>query len=52
MRFVLPLAVAMLLTACTVGPDYVRPDVMTPPAYKELAGWTVVAPRDDVPRGA
>lgn len=33
--------VLTLLTACTVGPDYVRPTVMAPIAYKEMNGWKV-----------
>lgn len=28
---------AMLLSACSVGPDYVRPDTLTPSEYKERA---------------
>ncbi len=32
-------ALAALLTGCAVGPDYVRPTVDTPPAFKEQ-GWT------------
>jgi NodT family efflux transporter outer membrane factor (OMF) lipoprotein len=38
----------LLLTACAVGPDYVRPtSVKTmPTAYKELEGWKVAQPGD------
>jgi NodT family efflux transporter outer membrane factor (OMF) lipoprotein len=40
------------LSACTaVGPDYVRPTVVTPDAYKEIDGWRVAQPKDDVIRG-
>jgi NodT family efflux transporter outer membrane factor (OMF) lipoprotein len=45
----------MLLSACTVGPNYVRPSVQSPPAYKEAEGgakWQVARPQDDVIRGA
>ena len=45
----------MLLSACTVGPDYVKPSVETPPAYKEAEGgakWQIAQPKDDVIRGA
>jgi len=42
----LPLA---LLGACTVGPDYVRPQVETPAAFKE--GWKQAEPRDHEDRG-
>ena len=40
-----------LLGACAAGPDYVRPHVEAPAAYKELAGWKQADPRDDVGRG-
>ena len=42
----------MLITGCVVGPDYVRPTVVTPAAYKEVDGWKVAQPKDDVLRGA
>jgi NodT family efflux transporter outer membrane factor (OMF) lipoprotein len=42
---------AFLLTACTVGPDYVRPDAPVPAAYKELRGWKKAVPADDIDRG-
>ena len=41
------------LSACTVvGPDYVRPTAITPDAYKEIDGWKVARPKDDVIRGS
>ena len=46
-----PTIVASLLAACTVGPDFRRPDVETPAVFKETDGWTVAAPADDAPRG-
>ncbi len=39
------------LAACTVGPEYVRPDAETPPAYKEADGWKQAQPSDHVLRG-
>jgi NodT family efflux transporter outer membrane factor (OMF) lipoprotein len=54
-RFVPAIVAAMLipLSACmVVGPDYVRPTVITPDAYKENDGWKVAQPKDDVIRGA
>lgn len=36
----------LLLTACAVGPDYVKPKTETPDAYKETAGWKVAQPAD------
>jgi outer membrane protein TolC len=44
--------VLALMTGCVVGPDYVRPTVITPAAYKEVGGWKVAQPQDDVIRGA
>jgi len=44
--------VAVTLYGCAAGPDYVRPPVATPPAYKETQGWKQAAPRDDQPRGS
>ena len=36
----------LLLSACAVGPDYVRPTAETPPAFKEQAGWKIAQPAD------
>ncbi len=41
----------MLISACTVGPNYVKPTTGTPAAYKELKGWKVATPSDNVIRG-
>ena len=43
-RRVLPIACAMLLAGCMVGPDYRRPAVDMPPAWKEQPGWTRAQP--------
>jgi NodT family efflux transporter outer membrane factor (OMF) lipoprotein len=43
--------VPALLAACSVGPDYVRPEVATPPTFKESAPWKIARPRDDAERG-
>src|SRR5215472_14713590 len=40
-----------ILSACTVGPDYVRPEAPVPKQYKE-AGWKVGEPLDAIDRGA
>jgi NodT family efflux transporter outer membrane factor (OMF) lipoprotein len=45
---VAPLA---LLSACAVGPDYQRPDVEQPAAFKEAANWKTAQPRDQEIRG-
>src|SRR4029077_19283224 len=49
----LALAAALLVlgSACTVGPDYVRPSMWSPDAYKEIDGWKIAHPRDDLARG-
>src|SRR5438552_1058117 len=39
------------LAACSVGPNYVRPPLETPSAYKEAQGWKQAEPRDERPRG-
>jgi NodT family efflux transporter outer membrane factor (OMF) lipoprotein len=38
------LAALLLLSSCTVGPDYVRPPAPVPVAYKEIAGWKRAEP--------
>jgi NodT family efflux transporter outer membrane factor (OMF) lipoprotein len=50
-RLLATAALAAALAACTVGPDYVRPTVATPAAYKEVAGWKLGQPRDAADRG-
>ncbi|HEY6233592.1 MAG TPA: TolC family protein, partial [Candidatus Elarobacter sp.] len=39
--------IVMLLVACAVGPDYVRPTVDVPAGYKEARDWKQAEPRDD-----
>ena len=39
-------AAAAALSACAVGPDYVRPEVATPATFKEGIGWKVAQPQD------
>jgi NodT family efflux transporter outer membrane factor (OMF) lipoprotein len=51
LRRLATLAAAAALAGCTVGPDYVRPGVETPAAFKELAGWKRAAPADAIARG-
>lgn len=41
-----------LLAACTVGPNYVRPKAEVPEAYKEIEGWKVAQPKDEILREA
>jgi len=42
---------ALLLAACTVGPDYRRPAAPVPEAFKEQ-GWKLGQPADAIDRGA
>ena len=46
------LLMCALLSACAVGPDYKRPEVAVPGAYKELPGWTAADPQAaQLPKG-
>jgi NodT family efflux transporter outer membrane factor (OMF) lipoprotein len=48
----LPLFSALVLAGCAVGPDYVRPTVQAPAAFKEAPGnWKLAEPQDLAPRG-
>ncbi|MGH8686094.1 MAG: efflux transporter outer membrane subunit [Burkholderiales bacterium] len=40
------LLLAALVSGCTVGPDYVRPTLEVPTAYKESKDWKPAEPRD------
>jgi NodT family efflux transporter outer membrane factor (OMF) lipoprotein len=37
----------VIFFGCTVGPDYRRPTINVPVAFKELKGWREAQPRDD-----
>ncbi len=50
-RIVIAVVLAAALGGCMVGPDYRRPEVAAPVAYKEAAGWKRAEPRDSSPRG-
>ncbi|WP_230414288.1 efflux transporter outer membrane subunit [Collimonas silvisoli] len=39
-------AAALLLSACAVGPDYVRPATVAPAAFKENKDWKTATPQD------
>jgi NodT family efflux transporter outer membrane factor (OMF) lipoprotein len=44
--------IAVLSGGCMVGPDYKGPPTaVVPTAFKEMAGWKVAQPRDDMLRG-
>jgi len=48
----LGIAASGLLAGCVVGPNYHRPPVQAPAAYKTEAPWRVAAPKDSIPKGA
>ena len=52
----LSLAVGILasgvLAGCVVGPNYHRPPVQAPTAYKTEGPWRVAVPKDSIPKGA
>ena len=47
----LGIAVALIVSACAVGPDYVRPTTPTPQSFKEVDGWKSAQPQDHLPHG-
>ncbi len=52
LRIAVSAAVAAFVAGCAVGPDYHRPDVSIPAAYKEAPdGWKVAQPDDRTDRG-
>jgi NodT family efflux transporter outer membrane factor (OMF) lipoprotein len=46
------LGLALLLSACAVGPDYHTPDMTSPARFKAAEGWRQASPSDAVARGA
>jgi NodT family efflux transporter outer membrane factor (OMF) lipoprotein len=44
-------AIGLVLAGCAVGPNYSRPSVTTPTAYKEADGWTQAQPSDALDKG-
>ena len=51
-KIIVVLGAFSLITACSIGPDYVRPTATIPPVFKEISGWKVAQPKDDVIKGA
>ena len=45
-------AVLWLAAGCAVGPDFKRPEVKVPVAYKEDPNWKVAAPSDGAAKGS
>jgi NodT family efflux transporter outer membrane factor (OMF) lipoprotein len=52
LRLTVSLLFAAALPACMVGPNYHRPDISTPAAFKEAAGWVPAHPADANDKGA
>jgi NodT family efflux transporter outer membrane factor (OMF) lipoprotein len=50
-RLAMGAASLLLAAGCAVGPDYKRPNVATPAAFKEDPGWRTAAPDDGAKRG-
>lgn len=48
-RIFSPLALAVALTGCSVGPDFLRPDIQIPADYRAAAGWKTAQPADTGP---
>ena len=46
------LGASMCLAGCAVGPQYRRPPVPSPPAWKAEGPWREAAPKDGIPKGA
>jgi len=43
--------ILFVCSACTVGPNYVRPAAPVPMKYKEMAGWKIAQPSETADRG-
>ncbi len=44
--------ICVLLSGCMVGPDYKRPDSPISPEFKEIDGWIIAHPADELDKGA
>lgn len=44
--FKILIVILVVISGCSVGPDYKRPDTPVPSSYKELKGWRQALPRD------
>ena len=42
----------VMLSACTLSPDYHRPELSSPAQFKQAEGWTQANPSDALARGA
>ncbi|MGB8841172.1 MAG: efflux transporter outer membrane subunit, partial [Aliidongia sp.] len=44
-------AATLSLAACSLAPDYHRPETPEPPAFKEMGEWKTAEPADEAPKG-
>ena len=51
MRRLTTLFIGIVLTACSLAPDYTPPTSEAPAAFKELGEWQAALPADDAPKG-
>ncbi|MEA2754723.1 MAG: hypothetical protein QOJ54_1012 [Aliidongia sp.] len=45
------MAAALSLAACSLAPEYHRPETPAPPAFKEAGEWKRAEPADEAPKG-
>nr|MDA8403440.1 efflux transporter outer membrane subunit [Desulfobacteraceae bacterium] len=46
-RLAISVSLIGFVSACTMGKDYVKPEIKTPAAFKETKDWKVGSPKDD-----
>ncbi len=51
MKIFTPVMLVLLLSGCTLGPDYQRPAIAMPVHYKEAKGWQQATPLDEQQKG-
>ena len=51
-KFAPTLLLALALSGCAIGPDYQRPELNTPAAFRQAEGWKAAEPADALARGA
>ena len=45
------LLISLILTACSVGKDYVRPEILKAKEFKEAGNWKKAEPKDELKKG-
>ena len=51
LRILASLMTLLVAAGCAIGPDYRKPGIEVPAAYKELEGWKIAEPKDTLPKG-